>query len=76
MNWYKESREKSPIQILSYNQTYNELRVSFGGAKAYTYYNVNPFVYEQLTTAIRYNNYSQVSKLLRNLASTNNKQII
>ena len=66
MNWYKQSQQYAPIAIVSYNQTYNELGISFNGGPKYTYYKVNPYHYNQIENLLNRKNYKAVEKILRN----------
>ena len=72
MNWFKKSQPviDPPIQIISYNETYNELGVKFKGNNTiYTYRGVNPYLYEKIRFLLSKRNYPEVSKMLKRLSN-------
>jgi len=70
MNWFKKSQPvlDLPIQIVSYNQTYNELGIKFKGNNTiYTYRGINPHIYDKIDRSLRSKNpgkYKIVGKML------------
>jgi len=66
MNWFKKA-QTVPIRVLSYNQSYGELKISFNGGKGYTYYGVSPYLYERIDRLLGHRNYRKVNEMLRNL---------
>lgn len=74
MNWFKMSQYNPvvPMQISSYDYTYNRLYVLFRGKGPYMYPNVSPFIYNKITTLLRHRNYSSVKAILDKLSLTKN----
>jgi len=66
LNWYKKAQQYAPIAIVSYNQTYNELGISFNRGPKYTYYGVNPYYYNKIENLLNRKNYKAAEKILRN----------
>jgi len=69
VNWYKicQQYRPAPIVITSYNQA-GELGISFNGGPTYTYYNVSPYWEERIRKLLRYRNYKEVNKVLKNFS--------
>jgi hypothetical protein len=66
MNWYKLA-QFAPIAIVSYNNTYEELGISFNGDKKYTYTNINPYTYNKIKKLLDHKNYREAAIFLRKL---------
>lgn len=64
----KKSQTDSPIDIYSYNKTDEELKILFKNKGPYTYYNVNPDMYNKIKYLINKKNYHAVNKILRNIS--------
>lgn len=75
MSWFKKCQYNPvvPIQISSYNYTYNLLKVLYRGQGPYEYPNVSPFIYNKIANLLRYRNYRAAKKILDNLSPVKNK---
>jgi len=73
MNWFKQAQQYTPITIVSYIPSYEELGISFNGGKKYVYPNVTPFIHNEIKRLLKYKNYNKVQKILKNLSANNPK---
>lgn len=64
MNWYKIAQLRAPIAITSYNETYNQLGISFAGSKTYTYENIVPDDHNYLESLLKNRNYPKAQEVL------------
>jgi len=69
MNWYKRAQNK-PISLGSYIG--NQMEIYFNGRGPY-YYIVEPPIYNQIEKLLKFNNFSKVSKILKEIAEKNKK---